>query len=130
VFDAITDWRAFPTWRSDVKSVREFTSADGHVGWIEVSRHGELPMEIVESQRPTKLIGHIASDKLPFGGTWTWQIDPVSSKECTATVTEDGEIYNPLFRFMARYLFGYTATMDGYLRNLGKKFGEEVAPRS
>jgi hypothetical protein len=35
------------------------------------------------------------------------------------TIVEDGKIYNPFFRFMAHYVFGYTQTMQSYLRDLG-----------
>ena len=30
----------------------------------------------------------------------------------TVTITERGEIYNPVFRSLARFMFGYTSTMD------------------
>ncbi len=33
-------------------------------------------------------------------------------------VTEDGEVYNPLFRFVSRFIMGHTATMDRYLDDL------------
>jgi hypothetical protein len=33
-----------------------------------------------------------------------------------------------MFRFMSRFIFGHTKTMETYLRALGQKFGEEVAP--
>ena len=39
-------------------------------------------------------------------------------------ITEDGEIYNVIFRFVARFFFGYTASIEGYLRDLGHRFGE------
>jgi hypothetical protein len=42
------------------------------------------------------------------------------------TITERGQISNPVFRFMARYVFGYHATMQEYLASLGRKFGEPV----
>jgi hypothetical protein len=41
-------------------------------------------------------------------------------------ITEDGEVYNPIFRFMSRFVFGHTHTMDAYLRALGKATGQEV----
>ena len=44
------------------------------------------------------------------------------------TITESGVIHNPLFRFLARFLFGYTGTADAYLRALGAKHGESVTP--
>ena len=39
-------------------------------------------------------------------------------------IREDGGIYNPLFRFLARFVFGYSGTIDTYLKSLAKKFGE------
>jgi hypothetical protein len=33
----------------------------------------------------------------------------------TLTITENGEIYNPIFRCISHYVMGYTATMDRYL---------------
>ena len=44
-------------------------------------------------------------------------------------ITEDGVIHNVLFRFMARFVFGYEGTARAYLAALGKKLGEPVAPR-
>jgi hypothetical protein len=41
-------------------------------------------------------------------------------------VTEDGEVYNVIFRFMSRFVFGQTGTIERYLKDLGKKFGEQV----
>jgi hypothetical protein len=45
------------------------------------------------------------------------------------TIREDGEVSNVIFRFMSRYVFGQTATMDGYLNSLAKRFGEEATPQ-
>ncbi len=38
--------------------------------------------------------------------------------------TEQGEIYNPVFRFVSRFILGYTRTIDTYLRNVSRKFDE------
>ena len=43
-----------------------------------------------------------------------------------ARIREDGEIYNVIFRFMARFFFGYTSSIETYLRDLGVKFGQAV----
>ena len=43
-------------------------------------------------------------------------------------MAEDGEVYNPIFRFVSRFVMGHHATMDRYLRNLGRKFGGEQQP--
>ena len=41
-------------------------------------------------------------------------------------ITEDGEIYNVIFRFVARFFMGYNSNIEGYLNGLGRKFGEPV----
>ncbi|MGH7178751.1 MAG: SRPBCC family protein [Tepidisphaeraceae bacterium] len=127
IFDAIMDWRNYPGWRSDLKSVRERAGAAGHVSWVEVDSMGERPIEIVESDPPRRIVGLIADPdhKLFYGGTWTYDIKPTSDG-CDLTITEDGEVYPALFRFMARFIFGYTGTMEAYHKALSKKFGQEV----
>ena len=57
---------------------------------------------------------------------WTFEIAPVSGGGAELRITEDGEIYNVIFRFMARFVFGYTASIERYLRDLGAKFGQGV----
>lgn len=126
VWEAITDFKNQAAWRSDVKSVERLPDRGGREVWSEVNSWGQpLTMETVELAPPQRLVRRIADDKLPFGGTWTWEIAPLEGG-CTVTITEDGEIYNPFFRFMARFVLGYRGTMDTYLTALGKKFGEEV----
>ncbi len=39
----------------------------------------------------------------------------------TLTITEDGEVYNPIFRFMSRFVFGHEATMAAYLSAAEKR---------
>jgi hypothetical protein len=68
------------------------------------------------------MVTRIADSKLPFGGTWAYEIVPASNS-CTLTITEDGEVYNPLFRFVSRFVIGHTATLDGYLKALSTKLG-------
>ena len=129
IFAAITDWRAFRSWRPELKDVRERQGAQGRLSWVEVSRDGEIPMEVIEADPPRRLVGRIADDqrKLPFGGTWTYVIEPsTDGAGCTLTITEDGEVYPPPFRFVSKYVFGHTATIEKYLKNLGRKFGEQV----
>ena len=44
-------------------------------------------------------------------------------------ITENGTVTNLFFRFMSRFVFGYTATIETYLVDLGTKFGEETTPQ-
>jgi uncharacterized protein YndB with AHSA1/START domain len=127
VWHAITDVEAFPSWRQDVTTVERRPAQEGRAVWVEVGPQGRLPLEVVEAVEPSRLVLRIADPDLPFGGTWTYEIASADTG-CTLTITERGEIRNPVFRFMARVIFGYHATIEGYLTSLGRKFGEAVSP--
>ncbi len=126
VWDAITDYRKFPEWRGDVRAVEAMAPVNGQPAWRERTTNGDILYEVAESQPPRRLVTRIADPKLPFGGTWTYVLTP-DPTGCTLDITENGEVYNPLFRFISRYVMGQTATMDRYLRALGRKFGEQIA---
>jgi len=120
VWAAITTVEAFPSWR-DIKHVDVLPPRNGHRVWRETDKHGNaITFEAVEEVAPRHLVTRI-DPGLPFGGSWTWELAPAPENECELTITENGEIYNPLFRFMARFVFGYTSTMDGVLAGLDKK---------
>lgn len=109
-----------PTWRPEV-SRYEVLSADPNRKWIEYGRQGQkMTYQVVASDPPHKLVTRIADPHLPFGGTWTYEITPTPDGS-SLTITERGEIYNPVFRFVARYLQGYTATINQYLKDLRSK---------
>ncbi|HSR42141.1 MAG TPA: SRPBCC family protein, partial [Longimicrobiales bacterium] len=84
---------------------------------------GTMTIETVEAEVPTRLVTRIADEDLPFGGTWTYELEPTGDGRTRVTITEDGEVYNPVFRFMARFVFGHTATMDTYLDGLEARMG-------
>ena len=111
-----------PDWRSDVKSFGRISDRQ----WWEQDSHGQkIVYELVEDRAPSRRVTRIADPKLPFGGMWTIEIAP-EGEGSAVRITEDGEIYNVIFRFVARFFMGYTSTIDGYLRDLGRKFGEAV----
>ena len=43
-------------------------------------------------------------------------------------ITEDGEIYNPIFRVMARFVFGYEGTIAAYLASLQRHLQQTANP--
>jgi hypothetical protein len=114
-----------PDWRPDVKASGPLPDANGRKRWWEQDAHGKkIAYELIEDS-PSRRVTRIAGDNLPFGGKWTIEISPASPTDSEVRVTEDGEIYNVIFRFLSRFAFGYTASIEGYLRNLGAKFGEQ-----
>jgi len=123
LWKTIADIEAMPAWRQGLKSVKRLADQNGMPAWVETSDSGTIPFETVVSQPPSKLVIRIADAKLPFGGTWTYEITAVAEGS-TLRIREDGEVYNPVFRFLARFVFGYSGTMDTYLKSLARKFGE------
>ena len=114
-----------PDWRSDLEEFGSLPDRDGHKQWWELSRGQRITYELVEDVPPSRRVTRIADKGLPFGGTWTLQISPEPGG-AALRITEDGEVYNVIFRFMARFVFGYTRSIDGFLTDLGKRFGERV----
>jgi len=78
------------------------------------SRGDAITFEVIESIAEQKLVTRIADKNLPFGGTWTYEIAP-DNRGTTLTITEHGEVYNPVFRFISRSVIGHTAQIDQYL---------------
>jgi uncharacterized protein YndB with AHSA1/START domain len=124
VWQALVNVSGYPDWRSDVRSV-DVLSTDGALRWREQTRDGAITFERSEEKPPHRLVSRIADETLPFGGTWTYELAP----EATGTrlrITERGYVTNPLFRFVARFVFGHHRTQEDFLRALGRRFGHDV----
>lgn len=114
-----------PDWRPDVKASGALPDANGRKRWWEQDSHGQkITFELVEDSPPSRRVTRIADEKLPFGGTWTVEVAPVFVGESEVRVTEDGEVYNVVFRFMSRFIFGHYGSIDAYLNNLSAKLEE------
>lgn len=123
VWRTITDFPAMPSWRADVDRMERGADRNGHPVWVEVSGSDRLPLEVEEAQAPRRMVTRIADPDLPFGGTWTYELKP-DAGGTSLTITERGDVYNPLFRFVSKFILGHSATIETYLESLGKKLGE------
>ncbi|MGQ0703637.1 MAG: SRPBCC family protein [Gemmatimonadales bacterium] len=114
------------TWK-ELRSARRLPDQAGREVWEHNA--GGFPMRLVieEAEAPRRLVTRIdAPPDAAFGGQWIYGLEPAGSGT-QVTVTEDGYVSNPMFRTMM-YLMGTHRTVDGYLRALGRKFGETVKP--
>ncbi|HEX6728741.1 MAG TPA: SRPBCC family protein [Pyrinomonadaceae bacterium] len=127
VYDVIRDFASAPSWRSDLKSVEVENQLNGKIHFRENSSQGTVNYELVEDIPAQRMVTRILDTDLGYSGKWTYAFTPEAGGT-RVTITEDGEVSNVIFRFMSRYVFGHTATMDSYLTSLGKKFGEDVKP--
>lgn len=123
VWSAITEVDAFPQWRRGVTRVEVLEPAEEGGPprrWRETGEYGPMTLEVVEMEPGRRLVARIADQGLPYGGTWTYRAEPVPGGT-RLTITEDGEVYSPLFRFMSRFVFGHESTLRDYHEDLRER---------
>jgi hypothetical protein len=113
-------------WRPDVLHYETVHDAGGRELMRETTRNNEtITYEVLDRIPSKSLKRRIATEKLPYAGTWTYSLQPEGGIT-VVRITEDGEVYNPVFRFMSRFVLGQARTIDAYLRALGKATGEDI----
>jgi uncharacterized protein YndB with AHSA1/START domain len=127
VWEAITRVEHYPSWRKDVDSVQLLTGQSDTLAWREVSGGDRIAFVAEVAEAPSLLVTRISDKSLPFGGSWEYRIDRDGTGS-KLTITENGEVYNPIFRFASRYVIGHTATIDNYLKQLAARLGETIVP--
>ena len=125
VWSVITDFKAQPSWRKDVKKVELVgEGADGQV-WREEGENS-LSFRTTEAHAPARLVRTIADTDLAFGGRWVYELT-AQDGGTRVTVTEEGEVYNPIFRFIGHFFLNQAATIESYLTALAHRFGEPAS---
>jgi uncharacterized protein YndB with AHSA1/START domain len=128
VWAVITDHAKEPQWRNEVASVTRLADRNGHELVEEKYKNGDsLKVETVESQAPTKLARDVVDNSI-FSGRWTYQLQPRNGGTWL-TITEQGKVPNPVFRFVSRFVIGHTTAVDRYLTSLAGRFGENAEIR-
>ena len=111
-------------WRPDVLRYETVSNSGDRELVRETTRNGEtITYELLDRVPPTFIKRRIATQNLPYSGSWTFSLLP-DGEVTVVRITENGEVSNPVFRFMSRFVFGHTRTMDNYLQALGKATGQ------
>lgn len=135
LFAAIADDGASTRWRPDIASVVLLSGKGSTAVWRETDVYGHaVTYRTTAYAAGTKLartIDYVPG--MPYAGTWTFTISPddmppheKSGSGSYVTIREDGKIYNPFFRFLARYVFGYSQSIETYLNDLGQLRPEKL----
>lgn len=127
VFALISDFRNGASWRSGLQQVEMLPDREGHARFRERGKNGALTFDVVELNPPQRMVTQIDRTGIPFGGVWIFEVSPETNGS-RLNITERGEIYNPVFRFVSRFILGYTGTLDTYLKDVARKFGENSPP--
>jgi uncharacterized protein YndB with AHSA1/START domain len=142
VFAAIADLEAMPAWRPEVSRVERVPVPDDQDGLLPTYRalgvRGAVTWTVVEARPPARLTLRIEGAGPGFEGTWVFDVasasnvasvsdggsaSDVASAGTQLTITERGEIENPLFRFLSRFVVGYGNGLDAYLAALSRHLG-------
>ncbi len=116
IYEAISDPNKYMEWRSGLKKVE--------VNGDQVSEHGSfgvMTYRITDKAAGRRMATTEAGGPdLGFSGSWTFQIEPAGTGS-RLSITERGRVFSPLFRLMARFVFGYERTMIQYHTDLAKR---------
>jgi len=93
---------------------------------IQATEASDVPVDVLERDPPRRLVTRVTEKEKNFGGTWTITIAPTPSGS-DVTITEDGWVANPIFRFVSRFVIGHHATMDAMLKQVAKTLSEPAA---
>jgi hypothetical protein len=91
---------------------------------MQATAASSVPVDLVESDPPRRQVTRVKDTEKNFGGTWTITITPTAGGG-TLTITEEGWVGNPIFRFVSRYVMGHHATIDRMLKDVAKRFNED-----
>jgi hypothetical protein len=78
---------------------------------------GDVKTETIESVPPRRLVRRIVGETA-FGGTWTSELDLEPGGGTRLVITENGEIYSAVYRFISHYFVGHHRTIDSFLEAL------------
>ena len=123
VFGVITDVGQAASWRSDLERVEGISGQGVGMTFTEVGSNGSVPYRVEAYEPGRRFKSRIDSRSLPYGGSWTFDLAAVDGGTAL-TIAEDGEVYNPIFRFMSRFVFSPTASIERYQKDLEKRLRE------
>ncbi|MEX2271976.1 MAG: SRPBCC domain-containing protein [Vicinamibacterales bacterium] len=121
IYSMLITPEAYPQWRPDVERVERLDSDR----FREFGGAGPIVFRIIQRDPPSRLVVAVDDSDQPFSGTWTIEL----AQEAGGTrvrITERGEVPNPVFRAIARAMMLPADSIEAYLRNLGRRFNQDV----
>lgn len=116
----------YPSWRTGIDSV--VVLGRSPLRFREHGADGAISYVVDESVPGQRFVTRIDDRDLPFGGRWIFSMR-ASGGGTELQIVEEGEVYNPVFRFVSRFVMGHTAGIDRYLGDVSRRLGGS-GPRS
>jgi len=125
VWQVISDFNHWTEWNPEIQGVEPLPDRNGHRAVNVKSSWGTAPTEFSVWEAPTRLRSDMNAGS--FTGSWTYELTPTASGGTLLTVTERGEVGNPLYRTMMIFHDNYE-TMISFHHALAKRLGVPVEP--
>jgi uncharacterized protein YndB with AHSA1/START domain len=114
--------QGYPDWRPDVDAVEILARGQrGPSRWRETGANGVITYRLEASEPPGRRVVRIDDPDLPFGGRWIYALEPTAGGT-RVTITEEGEVRNPVFRLISRFVIGHDATINAFLAALAGRW--------
>lgn len=123
VFKVVTDVKAQPEWRPEVKAIEVLSSSPAEQKWREVLHKGPAITFRAKRKIHNKLF-EIEIVESSFGGYWVGTFEPLNSGGTKVTFTETSIISNPYMRTISALVIDLNETIKQYIVNLQKRLGE------
>ncbi len=117
----MTDVQAQPGWRTGLKAVEMLPAGAEGPCWREVQAWMSMPLCVMASDAPTRRVVKIADRTLPFGGSWTYELEAEGPAATKVTITEEGTTGPAMWRFVSHYVMGEDGQIRQYLEDLEKR---------
>jgi uncharacterized protein YndB with AHSA1/START domain len=117
VAELVREVEAQPRWRKGVTAIDVQERGEGRLRYRERSGGDVIAYLFEETAPGSTFRSTITDETLPFGGSWTITLTP-AGEGTLVSIVEQGEVRNPIFRALARFVFGHQATMKAYLADL------------
>ncbi len=123
LFTLIRNVSDYPSWQKSSSRVEVLPDVDGKPRFRETNSGQAITYALSDIVPNRRMMSIIVDSKLPFGGSWTYELIPGAAHDLTTLrITEDGEVYNPVFRFVSKYVMGHSATIDKYLASVATRY--------
>lgn len=92
---------------------------------VALQASSSVKTRVTEEQPPWRRVTEVLEEPgAAFGGTWTLIFES-SGTQTKLTITEHGQVHNPLFRFLSRFTFGHRASIDSFLKALQVQLAQD-----
>ncbi|MBX7079787.1 MAG: SRPBCC family protein [Nannocystaceae bacterium] len=125
LFAILEDVSAYPCWRSGLSRVERV--GDDPLRYVEHAGDDAIAYVVDERVPSQRLVVRIADAELPWGGSWTYELEP-NGTGTRLTITERGYIEPILLRGIAALTMDPTASIAGVQEDLRRFHGCGATP--